>query len=204
MPIDERLSYLLVGCVIGFVLGYFTRLMRDIRSGVTEMKEELDEVKDEIEHDVIPRLDKNEGGFMRYPWIANIAVLLTVGLTAYAAFVSQRASNDSQSSQDRIETAINCTIKIQGEALNALNERSTYTKATADANIDLQTSQARFFSVLLHKPPYSEARKSQAVKDYYSDLQHFLSLAKKGSVKVTENPFPTEEDLTKCIREGSQ
>lgn len=199
VPIDDRWIHLLVGMAIGFVLGYFTRLVQDLREEVHEVKEELDEVKDEIEHEVFPRI-RDESGFMRYPWIANIAVLLTVGLTVYAAFVSQKASNDSQASQDRIENIVLCLQNAQSQTLKTLNERSTFTKATADANIELQQSQEVFFSILLHKPPFDEARRSQAAADYFQDLQRFLTLAKKGNTKVTENPFPTDEAFGDCLR----
>jgi len=192
--------HLLLGAAIGFVLGYFTRLVQDLKFEVHEVKEELDEVKDEIEQGVLPRLERDEKGFMRYPWIANIAVLLTVGLTAYAALVSQKASNDSHASQDRIENIVVCLQHAQSSTLKALNERSTFTKATVDANIELQQSQEKFFSILLHKPPFNEARRSQAARDYFGDLQTFLTLAKKGNAKVKANPLPTDEAFGDCLR----
>jgi hypothetical protein len=188
MAFDDRLQFLILGMLIGFVLGYVVRLLTDI-------KEELDDVRDDQAR------RRGEAGFMRHPIAADFMVLLVVAISVYASFVSQQASNNSQNSQASVEKSIACTIKIQGQALTALNERSTYTKATADANIDLQQSQADFFGLLLHKPPFSEARRSKAAESYFEDLQQFLVLAKAGAKKVAENPFPTVKDLRSCLGE---
>lgn len=190
MAFDDRLQFLLLGMAIGFVLGYLVRLVRDI-------KEELDEVKEEIE-EVLPSRKNNNGGFIKIP-LRDIAILLVVGLTAWAAFVSQKASNDVENSQDRSKLQTACTIAITGEALDALNQRSTFTKAAADANIELQQSQSDFFGLLLHQPPFSETRRAEAAQQYFGDLQQFLVLAKKSSNKVSENPFPTVKDLQNCL-----
>lgn len=201
MAFDDRLQSLLLGMVIGFVLGYLVRLVRDI-------KEELDEVDDIVKRELGPngrdhaQRDRGEGGFMRIPWAANTAILLVVGLTAYASFVSQKASNDSQKSQDRIETVTYCNLAVTAEALNALNERSTFTKRQVDANISLQTDFAKFFNLLLHQPPYSEKRRFAASHDFQGSLNNFVRLSKKTKTKVVNNPFPTAEDLRKCIAEG--
>lgn len=193
MAFDDRLQYLVLGMLIGFVLGYVVRLLMDVR-------EELDEVKSQHAK------DHGESGFMRHPIASDIAIMLVVVFTLYASFVSQRASNDVQDAQDRSDIAVACTVKIQGAALNALNERSIYTKAIADANIDLQQSQSDFFGLLLHQPAYPESEQRAAADTYYNDLQQFLTLAQKGAKKVVENPFPTVEDLRSCLNgeEGKQ
>jgi hypothetical protein len=88
MAFDERMQFLLLGMAIGFVLGYLVRLIKDI-------KDELDEVKEEIE-EVLPKTHqpRDEKGFMRFPLVADIALLLVVGLAFFAAVASQKASND--------------------------------------------------------------------------------------------------------------
>lgn len=199
MAFDDRLVYLLLGMAIGFVLGYFTRLVR-------ETKEELDEVKDEIEKDVIPNLhrhERDEDGFISST-AASIMLLLVVGLAAFASFASQKASNDANHALDRVETISTCNQKVLTAALVALNERSTYTKASADANVDLQKSQRDFFTILLHQPPYSEAKQSQSVQDYYQDLLTFLKLAKKNAEKVGSNPYPDPSELQQCVSAASE
>lgn len=189
MAFDDRLQYLLLGIVIGFVLGYLVRLVKDI-------KEELDEVDT-----IVKRIEHHddESGFMRYPWIANIAILLVVGLTAYASFVSQKASNEVADAQEQQEQVVACNQMVLAQALEALNERSTYTTGMATSNIELQQSQSDFFTILLHKPPYSEQKRTKAVQDYYSDLQTFLRIAHKNVKKVKNNPLPTIEDFQDCL-----
>lgn len=195
MAFDDRLQYLLLGMAIGFVLGYLVRLVRDI-------KEELDKVDEIVERELGGSDYDGEKGSIKLPHLRDVAIFLVVGLTAYAAFMSQKASNDSSDAQDRIERVVYCNQSILSEALTVLNERSSYTKAAADANIDLQQSQSNFFSILLHRPPYSEAKRSQAVQDYYHDLKRFLRLANKSKVKNENNPYPTNEEFSICLNEN--
>lgn len=209
MAFDDRLQYLLLGMAIGFVLGYLVRLVNELQREVREVKEELDEVDDIVKRglgpgDVRNSRGTNQGGFMRYPVVANIAVLLVVGLTAYAAFVSQKASNDSQASQDRIETVTFCNLKVTTEALNALNERTTYTKAQADSNISLQTDFASFLNLLLHRPPFPQKKQFDASREFQGSLNNFVEVAKKAKKKAVDNPFPTADDLRQCITEGKK
>lgn len=196
MAFDDRLQFLLLGMAIGFVLGYLVRLVREI-------KEELDEVDDIVKKE-LGNHDRGESGFMEIRYLKDIAILLVVGLTAWASFVSQKASNDSQDTQDRIETVTYCMLTSQSEALNALNERSTYTKEQANANIDLQTDFATFFNLLLHQPPFSSEEQRKAAEKYQTSLNNFVDVSKKTRSKVEDNPFPTVDDLRTCIRKGAE
>lgn len=193
MPFDERIQYLLLGGTIGFVLGYFTCCLRNI-------KEELDEVKSEIEHEFTLH-KRGEGGFMRFPVAADLAMLLVVCITAWASFVSQKASNDAHNTQDRFEQIVVCNQRTIANLLSALDERSTYTVASADANIDLQSAQREFTKVVLHKPPFSDARKTRAFKNYFDQLNRFLRIAHKNKGKVVAHPLPTIDGFTKCLRQ---
>lgn len=130
-----------------------------------------------------------------------IATAVCVALTAGAAILAQSSANESDKAVARVQGVTLCNQRIMARTLIALNERSTFTKATADANVNLQQSQADFFGILLHRPPYSENRRTQSSYDYYHDLQEFLGLAKKGAKKVAHNPFPTIRDYNHCIRE---
>lgn len=186
MAFDDRLQCLLLGLAIGFVLGYLARLLREIRG----VKEELDEVDSIVKE--IKDHDRNDSGFMHIPWVANVAALLVVGLAVYAAFASQKASNS-------VEDSVTCNRQVLAQVVESLNERSTYSTGMASANIELQQSQADFFAILLHKPPYSELRRSRAVQQYYEDLQTFLVLAKKNRSKVATNPYPTVYDFSACL-----
>lgn len=201
MAFDERLQFLLLGMVIGFVLGYLVRLVREI-------KEELDEVKSEIENEVIPHT-RSEDGFMRVPWIANVAVLLTVGLTVWASIVSQKASNDAEDGQDRIDVAVakldiatDCNISITSEALRALNERSKSNVHSQAALVDVQVDFSKFFNLILHQPPFSDQKQLDAAHEYQSSLNNFVEKATRTKKKVEDNPIPTPQDLRDCIAAG--
>lgn len=209
MAFDDRLQYLLLGVGIGFVLGYLVRLLLEVRDDVQDIKEELDEV-DEIVKKNLGNHEKNEAGFMTKPWRANLAMLLVVGIAFFAAVQSQKASNDAnasleraQASLDRVKEVVTCLTDTQSLVISALNKRSKYSPKMANANIDLQTSQSEFFSILLHQPPYSEIRREQAVKDYFDDLQTFLKVAQKNQGKLKNNPFPKIADFTDCLNEDA-
>jgi len=133
-----------------------------------------------------------------------IATGVCVALTAAAAFIAQSSANHSEQAVYKVQSLSVCNQRIMAKTLIVLNERSTYTKATADANINLQQSQADFFGILLHRPPYSENRRTQSSFDYYHDLQEFLNLAKKSRKTVADNPFPTIRDYNRCIRQEEE
>lgn len=78
MTFDERLTWLLIGMVIGGVLGYFAHALRDIRSTVHHLD-------DQSRH--------NEDGLVRKPLLLDIVLLAVVILVAYAAIQSQQATN---------------------------------------------------------------------------------------------------------------
>lgn len=212
MAFDDRLQSLLLGVAIGFVLGYLVRLVQGIQKGVADVKEELDEVDEivkRIDHDTsesshinsdeVEPIRQNEKGFMTTRWGANIAAILVVGLAFYASIVSQNASNDVQDSQDRSSQVVTCNKKVLSEVLIALDERSTYTSELAAANIDLQQAQYDFFTLLAHKPPYSEERRMRAFLVYVDAQRVFLDLAEKSRAKVETHPFPTIEDFSTCL-----
>lgn len=201
MAFDDRLQLFLLGLCIGSVLGYLTRLVQDIRKDVRDVKKELDEV-DQIVKSNLGNHEKNEQGFMRRPWIANLAAILVVGLAFYAAIVSQKASNDMQASVDRNEIVTYCNLDITTKALTSLNERSTYSLSQTQANVDLQKAFADFFNLLLHQPPYDEKTRREAAELYQSTLNNFIEVAGKATNKIEDNPFPKVSQLVDCIQKG--
>ena len=200
MAFDDRLLFLLLGVGIGFVIGYLTRLAREMK----DIKEELDEVDTIVKENLGNDHESNEDGFMRNPWVANVAILLVVGLTAWASFVSQKASNDVRNSQEQSEKVVACLQTTLGDVLIALDERSTYTRGLAEANTKLQKAQSKFFEILRHEPPYSLDRREQAVEDYVDALNKFLMLSAKNKKKISENEFPTIQVFSDCLPEDAQ
>lgn len=188
MGLDDRVWYLLLGCLIGFVLGYITRALRDI-------KEELEEV----EH-VITERRKDERGFMRYPIAADVAMILVLMLTVYAAFASQQASNDVKDAQDRIARITSCNRVYLTRALDALNERSTYSTEQAKNNVALQREQLKLLEVLLTQPPPTPEQGREALVNYYdAGVKSYISVNGKALAKFRANPYPTEAELEACL-----
>jgi len=192
MAFDDRLLLFLFGCIIGFILGYIVRSLRAI-------KEELDEV-DEIVKEKFPNHTRNEDGIVRHPLVMDLALLLVIVLTVWASFASQKASNDVQETQDQQTRSTLCVQQYLSKTISALNERTTYTQEQAEKNVELQKAQAKFLGLLLHKPPYSEKRRTEAVDRYVDTLTDFVEVSGKASDKVDANPYPTNEELRDCLR----
>jgi hypothetical protein len=136
--------------------------------------------------------------------IRSVATGVCVAICVAAAFMTQTAANESDKAVARVQILSVCNKRIVAQTLVSLNGRSTFTRAISEANVNLQQSQADFFGILLHRPPYSKDRRTKSGYDYYHDLQEFLNLAKKGAKKVAENPLPTIKDYNRCIRGQEQ
>lgn len=200
MPLDERLTWLLIGCAIGFIVGYLVRAVQALR----EIKEELDHVDDCVKKclqdrgDVEETRDKDDRGAAP-PYFGQVALALVVLLTAYAAFSAQQSANDSAANQQQIERVAVCTQATLSNTVNALNERTTYTVAQAEANIELQRSQTEFLAVVVTEPEPSDAIQRSALKAYFEKLSSFVELSTATVNKIENNPFPTTEELSDCL-----
>ncbi len=199
MGLDDRLWYLLLGMAIGFVLGYFTRSLDRLKDEVADIKEELDEV-DEIvkeERDILRH--QNEDGFVKPTGVMGLALFVVIAVTVGAAFLSQKASNDAQHAREDLAKVTACNTALLSKLTVALNERTTYTGAQANANVELQKAQSKFFDLLLHRPPYSERKRYHAAQNYQGSQHLFLDLTKKTANKIENNPIPTKEELQACL-----
>lgn len=197
MTLDERVLYLLLGVEVGFFLGYFTRMLREIREGVKEVDRFLK---------MSPSRKRDERGVVGRQAVQNFALLLVVFITAFAAFSSQKASNDADESlkqtkanQAQLERVVTCIISSQTELFDAINTRTTYTQGQAVANKTLQKAQRVFFGVLLHRPPYTEVKREKAAREYQDALDAFLDAANASENNAKFTKYPQAEDLLMCI-----
>lgn len=188
MDLSEAFWYVGFGGIIGFILGYIVRALQEI-------KEELDVVEKAVGGD----RDRNEQGFVMVTKAANIALLVVVLLTVWAAFASQRASNDVEETQDTIAAITVCNQQFLEGTLAAVNERTTYSSEQAQANIDLQESQAVFVDVLQEDPPPTSIRQQRAIRVYSDALDNYLDLQQKTAENIADNPYPTPEALQQCL-----
>lgn len=186
MSFDERLGWLILGCLIGFALGYIVRYLQEI-------KEELGVVEEAVRH------RKDEDGLLRHPVALDITLLFVVLLTVWASFASQKASNEVQESQETVERSTACNEVFLSKTMVALNERTAYTKAQVDANVELQRSQAEFLNIILAEPPVPEEARKRALKRYFDALTEFVTVNGKAEMKADRYPFPTVEELRDCL-----
>lgn len=201
MDLADRAMMLVIGGLIGFVFGYIVARLRVIKDELDEVKEELDEVV-ETTHDH-PRPEETRGrserGSMKRPTVPGVALLIVVLLTAWAAFTSQRATHETQETQEQVVKLAVCNQEFLGKTILALNERTTYSGDATEANVDLQKSQAAFFAVYLGPPPSTAAARREAASDYLKDLTAFISISEKSKLKVENNPYPTNVELAECL-----
>jgi hypothetical protein len=202
MGFDDRLSLFLLGCLIGSVVGYIVRLLQEMKAEIHEVDEKFDTINPPHDHD--------ERGFLRYPVFANITLLVVLVLVVWASFASQKASNDVEEAQanlaetqKRVEHVTSCTKETLAQTVLALNERTTYAKAQAISNVELQKAQAKMLRILAHVPPYTDLKRAEAIQEYFAALDRFFVLAEKSAEKAEKNDYPTVASFEACLDTGS-
>jgi len=200
MTWTERVSWLMLGCFIGFSLGYIVRSLREI-------KEEVDEI-DGIVKEKRRHRRADDAGFSRYPLMWDVVLLVVVVLTAWGAFASVQASNKTEDTQEELQATqkqvavvTSCNQEFLSKTIRALNYRTESTQARAEANVELQKAQADFFALLLRKPPESETTRTQAGREYLTSLQNFVEVSEKTDISVEKFPYPTNEELSECLNQ---
>ena len=192
MDFDDRLFYILIGGFIGFVAGYVVRTLQDIRDEMNTLNREVRDPS--LKGDV-------DDGFLRYPIFANTLLFIVLAMTAFAAFASQKAANDVEAAQAKIENVTQCNHDILTETILALNERTTYTRNQSDANVDLQKAQADMLRVLLREPPRPELEQDEAAQAYFQALVKFLETVDDAEITSESTDYPTVGDLQSCSEE---
>lgn len=193
MTFDERLSWFVLGGLLGAVLGYAIGLIQGINRKVDVIEEEVHELLD------IEDPDHDESGRMALPSINSVALFLVIALTVIASFMAQRAANKGEENQNDLEQITSCNSTVLYQALEALNERTLYSRAALDANVDLQKDQAAFVRVIVGPPPPSPEDGRHAIEEYYQSLRHFVLLSDRAAKQAEENPYPTVEQLAICL-----
>ena len=182
MGLDERLFYLLLGVAIGFIIGYITRMIQKIEKEVSIIKK-----------------NREEGGFMRKPILADAAILLTVLLTVFAAFQSNQASREVVENSERDQHVVSCIVTSSTKLLNAVNERTSNSAAQGAANIALQEAQSAFIANALQEPPLEPDRVEEALTIYFAAISDFVEIQSDTLDTQSDNPYPTDDELQACI-----
>lgn len=185
MGLDERFAYLLVGCLIGFVLGYMARSIRNIEKKV----------------DTVVEIEKHrdERGISTYQFVANVALAFVVVLVVVNSFRTGSTNEVLKSTQDDIKQTQQCTQSYLAKTITALNERTTYSQAQSMANVELQRAQAEFITSALQEPPLEKDRVEAGLRKYFDKVTAYVTLVGKTAGKQATNPYPTEEQFVSCI-----
>jgi hypothetical protein len=145
------------------------------------------------------RWRRSDDGFISIPIIRDVAILIVVLATVWAAFSAQKASNDSERANDRLSRVTLCTSEFTARTIRALNQRTTDVQNRADANLELQKSQATFFTLLLKQPPKPETVRREAAQRYLQALTDFVEASVTANKNSVSTPYPTNEEFNDCL-----
>lgn len=181
MDLMDRLIWMSFGMIIGFALGHIVASLRAI-------KEEVDEI------DTIVKKEPNDSGFMRFPLLADIALVVVLAVVVWGSVLAQKASNE-------VEKTSACNQEFMGQLLEAVNERTTYSQERANLNVEVQSDQAAFLEVILREPPPSTDVTRDSLREYFKKLSSYISVNSRAQAKAEKYPYPTVDDYDSCIEE---
>lgn len=216
---SDRLGWIL----LGMALGYIIRLLQDMKREVHEVDEIV--TRRERKKASKQRRARDEGGFMSNRYAADIAMVLVFVMCLYATFSTGSTNNKleeavkdlsaqqanlkanakaDEQTQLRLARITVCTQDYLSRTIEALNQRTEFTQAQADANVKLQKAQSEFLRVVITQPPLSEAEQEAALELYVSRLQAFVEVAGKNKDSVVGSEYPTPEQLRSCLSTPTQ
>lgn len=204
MEFSDRVGWILLGMALGYVI----RLLQEMKKEVHE----VDEIITRREKRKLGR-ERDEGGFMANRYAADIAMILVFCMCLYATFSTgatnnklERAVEDIRSGQaedkkqqQRLSRITVCTQDYLSQTIEALNQRTEFTQAQADANVQLQKAQSEFLRIILIRPPVSDEEADAALELYVSKLQAFVAVAGKNRQAGVGIEYPTAEQLETCL-----
>lgn len=190
MTMDERIAWLAVGCV----LGYIVRTLQEIKREVHEVDE------------IVTKRKPDEEGSISFTLVLNVMILVLFATTIWSALRVEQSVDKSDSAiaansaqNDRIEEISSCNLEYTAKTIAALNSRTTYTKAQLDANVDVMVTQLEFFQLVLKLPPLPEAVQRKAAEEYVLQMDEFVVLSNKQGRTLELNDYPTNEELADCL-----
>lgn len=188
-----RIVYLLIGCVIGFVIGYLVRMVREINDKVEEVDRHI------LQEEAPPKQSRGRRSFMACFSYNNIMMICVLAIVVWSAFASQSASNKVKDQQQRQTRATACTQQYLAVTISALNARTSNNSSQNNANVALQNAQLTFLKVFFINPPAPDTEKIRALQTYVDALNRFVSVTSATNKKVDANPYPTTTDFAKCL-----
>jgi hypothetical protein len=96
---------------------------------------------------------------------------------------------------------LDCTTQVLFDVVAAVNSRTTYTTDQTNSNIELIKAQLEFLTRFSDEPPPTDEEAIQVYNQYVAAVTAFLTLAEKTRDQQIQNPYPTVEDLTTCLKQ---
>lgn len=213
---SDRVGWILLGMALGYIL----RLLQEMKKEVDEVDEILTkrERRKQKKRDFSQR-PRNEEGSLRVHG-RTIAIAVAILLCLYATFSTGATNNKLENTvsqlkiqadaieagqeadkqtQLRLARITVCTQDYLSKTIEALNQRTEFSQAQADANVSLQKAQSAFLRVVLTRPPVSQAEVESALQLYVSNLQAFVEVASKNRNNTKSTAYPTREQLVTCL-----
>lgn len=177
MDFSDRMEWLFLGCLIGFVVGYIVRSLREIKATVDEV-------------DDIVKQNKDEHGALSWKTASNLSLFLVVALTVWAAFVSQKASNDVEESYQR-DTIARCESSQDVRVVQRATVDAIYTLATGSIQRDANSPPLTDKEVVLYNAYIDRVNKFR--EDMYKKIKPSELCApyvNDNAVKPPTPPYP--------------
>lgn len=93
-----------------------------------------------------------------------------------------------------------CTSTILFDTVRALNERTEFSVAQAQANVDLQNAQVVLVTSLLTPQQTGGVDgTTDALSDYLTALKEFQRIVGLNTGRAQEFPYPTQEEYLSCL-----
>lgn len=183
MDLWDRLVWLSIGCFIGFVLGYIVRSLHEIKEKVEHVDEIVNDVKSS-------KWESEEGGFMRHPVAADIAVIVVVAITAWAAFSAGKVNAE-------LQHTVSCVTKYNVREGKARQARDHSVEAGTASEIKLWTEYGKLYAQAEKDPskiPALQDKLNSAIKAHRESLTNLQETR-------DDVPYPTPNVLENCNKE---
>lgn len=135
-----------------------------------------------------------------------VALAVVVIFTAFGAIQSSVTSSkvsDQQAAMEqsdrRDDAESTCTSRVLFQTINALVQRTTFTVSASESNVDLQRAQLE----LLNTPQDATIEEQTAAFAKYTNaLRQFVEASTGQQNQIKNNPFPTPEQYTACLKDA--
>lgn len=182
MDLSDRLSWLLLGMAIGFVLGVIVTRLRVI------------EKKVDVVGDHIKKHTNDERGFMRHPVVADVLYFLVLLIVVWGAFSAQKATNEAQSAQRQLQRTVECIREYNTHLGESLSTRDSAIKAGTQSEIELWTKYAKLYALAKRDPskiPQAQEALNRAIMSHRDALTETQTTRER-------NPYPDPDVLKSC------